>query len=175
MASRRYPVGHSRYQCFNQEEGPVLNETQSASNSITPTKLIPKLVNNSGENMCFVNTSVQLLKSVGIFEDFFMTNAWINRPKISGLGQILTELDLIFSGTKTSAEHLRNLVATASPGQQDMASGNQQDLEEFLRLLLQEIEFELVTLGLSNIVSDNFKSRDKIVKKFLREEGISGV
>ena len=171
MATKNLPPGHPFYKPYNQRE----DNTLRALSSHMPTKEVPKLSNMSGENMCFVNTSVQLIRSIRLFQEFFTTNAWINRPKISGFGQILTKLDSIFSGTKTSAEHLRNLVATASPGQLDMASGNQQDLEEFLRLLLQEIEFELVTLGLSNIVSDNFKSRDKIVKKFLREEGISGV
>jgi hypothetical protein len=118
------------------------------------------------------------MKSAGIFQDFFQTNAWKNRPRIPGLGQILEELEFIFSGRKPSAEDLRNLVATASPeipGNLDMASGRQQDIEEFLRLMLEEIEQELLSLGLSNIVADNFKCRDKIVKKFLGEDGTAGV
>ena len=132
MASR-YPVGHPQYQMFNQHDGPVYNETQSANNSITATIGIPKLLNNQGENLCFVNTSLQLLRSIGIFQDFFASNTWKNRTKIPGLGQILTELELIFSCRQTSAEKLRNLVATAS-GRLDMASGSQQDIEEFLNL-----------------------------------------
>ena len=138
--SSRYPVGHPRYQMFKQHDGPVYNETQSANNSITATIGIPKLLNNQGENLCFVNTSLQLLRSC----------------------------------RQTSAEKLRNLVATAS-GRLDMASGSQQDIEEFLNLMLLELEKELASLGLSNIVSDNFMSRDKIVKKFLLRGQSAGV
>ena len=129
-----------------------------------------QLANNPGENLCFVNTNLQMLRSLGIFHGLFSSRAWNEHPERRTLAPILTELELVFSSVEASAEKLRLLVATASE-KLTMASGAQQDMLEFLNLMLREMEKELTALGLSNTVMEHFKMRDKIVKKFLHGQG----
>ena len=154
-----------------------VKSTQSTSNRKKPTEdattlmeTYLQLANNPGENLCFVNTNLQILRSLGIFHGLFSSRAWNEHPERRTLAPILTELELVFSSVEASAEKIRLLVATASE-KLTMASGDQQDILEFLNLMLREMEKELTALGLSNTVMEHFKMRDKIVKKFLHGQG----
>lgn len=132
-----------------------------------------KLDNKFGQNLCFVNVNLQLLRSLGIFPQFFSFKVWNDHPQRRILATILTEIELIFSSEETSADYLRQLVADKS-GNPTMASGEQQDVAEFLNLMLVEIGKELDSLKISQTLLDNLMSRDKIVKKFLhgQESGV---
>ena len=175
----RFPPGHHLHKKDQQQKynlrsaQSTSSQKQSFNNTTSHMEHYLQLTNNWGENLCFVNTCLQLLRSIGIFCTFFSSKVWIDHPHRRILAPILTQIELIFSSEEASADTLRQLVATAS-GNVDMASGAQQDMEEFLNLMLIEIGYELDTLNLSDTVLDNLKSRDKIVKKFLhgREAGV---
>ena len=109
MTSKKYPVGHPLYKPYNQEN--TLHSTESTSNNKSFCNMEPsygnssiestdylKLANGNGQNLCFVNTTIRMLRSIGIFQPFFASNAWINHPyrKALGMGQILAELEIMF-------------------------------------------------------------------------------
>ena len=54
-----------------------------------------------------------------------------------------------------------------------MASGEQQDLAEFLNLMLREMEKELTSLGMNNTLMEYFKMRDKMTLKMSRRKQAS--
>ena len=106
-----------------------------------------RLINNSGiqqeKNICFVNSSLQLLHSLPEVRNFlsneeYKINEHINSP-------ICNEMSSIFKTAGkfiASAATLRYLVGERS-GNADINNGTQQDMTHFLRHLLHQIEIEL--------------------------------
>ena len=171
----RYPPGHHLYKKEQQQKYKLPSsqstskKKQSSENTSSHMDNYLKLVNKFGENLCFVNVNLQLLRSLGIFHQFFSSKVWNDHPQRRILAPILTEIELIFSSEEASANNLRSLVATKSENS-SMADGEQEDMAEFLNLMLVEMGKELDSLKLSHTVLDNLMSRDKIVKKFLSEQ-----
>ena len=175
----RYPPGHHLYKKEQQQECKLPSsqstskKKESSDNKSSHIENSLKLANNFGENLCFVNVNLQLLRSLGIFHQFFSSKVWNDHPQRRILAPILTEIEIIFSSEEASANNLRWLVATESRNP-TMASGKQEDMTEFLSLMLVEIGKELDSLKVSHTLLDNLMSRDKIVKKFLhgQESGV---
>ena len=106
-----------------------------------------KLVNNAGNrnerNLCFVNSSLQLLYSVPDINDFFKSRSY--RENFTGKLPVSDEMSRIFrteGETMASAAELRRLIGQYNR-RPDIYNGSQQDMEEFTRLLLTCIEKEL--------------------------------
>ena len=138
--------------------------------------VVLKLINNSGhsdeKNLCFVNASLQLLYAIPEVRNFFKDRAY--RTDTPLRFPISDELSRIFRMTgefSTSAAEIRRLTAHHH-GRQDICSGNQQDMEEFTRLLLECLEHELKNVNES---SANFLSKfigmDMDMKLFLTADG----
>ena len=106
-----------------------------------------KLVNNSNlkedKNLCFVNTTLQLLYSLQEIREFFKekqyrSNNLERHPLCDEISRIFLTEGLI----RTSAAELRKLVGQYH-GRVDFRNGTQQDMEESTRILLGMIENEL--------------------------------
>ena len=133
-----------------------------------------KLVNNfrveSERNLCFVNSALQLLYSLPEVRNFFINQEYkINQDETADL-RICNEVSRIFKTAghcTTTAATLRLLVGCKSENV-EMCSGSQQDITDFLRLLLQQIEIELSELdGPQTLFINKFWGREHVVKKFL--------
>ena len=132
-----------------------------------------KLINNTGQrdekNLCFVNTSLQLLYSISEVRDFFQEKVY--RKNYKERLPISDEVSRIFKTEgqfRTSAAELRRLVGHYHR-RGDICNGNQQDMEEFTRLLLECLEKELqITLDeQSSRFMGKFVGRDMNVKLFI--------
>ena len=124
-----------------------------------------KLVNNTGnkeeKNLCFVNASIQLLHCIPEVKDFFTQRVY----KISSRERlpISDEISRIFRTEgvfRTSAAELRRLVG-AHHRRVDICNGNQQDMEEFTRLLLECLEKEL---------ENNCEQSSRLMGRFIGQE-----
>ena len=133
-----------------------------------------KLVNNSWDestrNLCFVNTSLQLLYSLPEVRSFFVNKEYkINQHESANL-KICNEVSRIFKTAgqfTTSAATLRLLVGCESQNV-DICSGSQQDITFFLRHLIQQIEIELAELdGPQALFMNKFWGREHVTKKFI--------
>ena len=107
-----------------------------------------RLINNSGlesdKNLCFVNTAVQLLYSLPEVRKFFIHQEYKTNQEENADLTICNELSRIFKTAGkfvASTATLRLLVGHGS-GNPDISSDTQQDIIDFLRLLLQQIEIE---------------------------------
>ena len=131
-----------------------------------------RLINNSSleseKNLCFVNASLQLMYCLPEVKKFFINQEYkINQDESADL-VICDEMSSIFKsgGNYASAACLRHLVGQRS-GNLEISSGRQQDVTDFLRLLLQQIELELAELdGPQALFTNKFWGREHIVKKF---------
>ena len=130
-----------------------------------------RLINNSGiqqeKNICFVNSSLQLLHSLPEVRNFlsneeYKINEHINSP-------ICNEMSSIFKTAGkfiASAATLRYLVGERS-GNADIKNGTQQDMTHFLRLLLHQIEIELSQCpGEASLFINKFWGVEFFYKKF---------
>ena len=132
----RYPPGHHLYKKEQQQKYKLPSsqstskKKQSSDNTSSHMENYLKLT-NFGENLCFVNVNLQLLRSLGIFHQFFSSKVWNDHPQRRILAPILTQIELIFSSEEASADYLRLLVADKSENP-TIASGEQQDVAEFL-------------------------------------------
>ena len=132
-----------------------------------------KLINNSGQitekNICFVNTALQLLFSIPEVKSFFSnTDYW---KAVTSDISVCKELGRIFqtAGHLSSAASLRILIANIS-GNVEMNNGTQQDITEFIRHLLQQIEIELSQLtGAASIFINKFWGKESTIKKFVNQ------
>ena len=133
-----------------------------------------KLVNNSWDestrNLCFVNTSLQLLYSLPEVRTFFVNQEYkINQHESANL-KICNEVSRIFKTAgqfTSSAATLRFLVGCESQNE-DICSGSQQDITLFLRHLIQQIEIELAELdGPQALFMNKFWGREHVTKKFI--------
>ena len=101
------------------------------------------LVNNVSKlttNICFVNSSIQLMNNTG-FVQFILSNRNILQDDMR-VCKALVELMLKGSGVQQSAEDIRVLVANESK-KEYFNNQIQQDAEEFMRSLIDVICLEL--------------------------------
>jgi hypothetical protein len=134
-----------------------------------------KLVNNTGQksekNICFVNTSLQLLRSIAIVKDFFQKRLY--RSDNDGPTMpICDELSrLVTNSGQFSASVLRSLVGRSS-GKLYLCDGTQQDPVEFLTILLQQVDKEIpVTNWDGKAFLQKFWGTEKTERKFLNNYG----
>ena len=130
-----------------------------------------QLVNNTGlkteQNICFVNITVQLLKSIPSIQAYFKERCYKLEMTGSKKTDICDEIADIFisSGKKyCSAAKLRNLVALNS-GRSYLSDGSHQDAIEFLMTLLQLVKSE--TSYQSNGIVDGLFGLEKLEKNFV--------
>ena len=107
-----------------------------------------KLVNNTGldseRNLCFVNTAIQLLHSIPSVKQFFKDKEYLPAGEETKM-PICDELSrLLRNEAKTvSTAVLRYLVGQASR-KLYLCDGSQQDTAEFLTILLQQVDEEIL-------------------------------
>ena len=114
------------------------------------------------QNLCFVNSSLQLLNSIREFREIFTSGSY--KKYAIGKTPISNEMSRLFKyGGKgsTSASALRHLVASKSE-QPPLSNGSQQDIVEFMEILIQEIfnsqfHFEIKLFTTRFIVHDTVK------------------
>ena len=97
----------------------------------------------SEKNLCFVNSSLQLLNSIREFREIFTSESY--KKYAIGKTPISNEISRLFMyGGKgpASASALRHLVASKSE-HPSLANGSQQDIVEFMEILIQKIRKEL--------------------------------
>ena len=131
-----------------------------------------KLKNNTGvkseANICFANSTLQVLFTIPEFRDLFKNR----RYRLPGCGKlpISNELSRIFnfSGqSSTSAAVLRSLVGKLSK-KPYLCDGSHQDILEFIETFLDELEKELAEVSSEAIsVLDGFCGTETEQKKFL--------
>ena len=132
-----------------------------------------KLINNSWDestrNLCFVNTSLQMLYSLPEVRSFFVNQHYKINQEQSADFKICNEVSRIFKSAgqfSISASTLRLLVGCESQNE-EICNGSQQDITLFLRLLLQQIEKELTELdGPHALFINRFWGRENVNKKF---------
>ena len=131
-----------------------------------------KLVNNTGleseANLCFVNSTLQLLNSIAEFKQYFVDKEYRQGfPEKLPISDELSRILLTDGRFATSAAQLRLLVGTSS-GKYYLCDGSQQDILEFHQTLLQELEKELTMVNpeASRFLS-RFWGREANAKKFL--------
>ena len=131
-----------------------------------------KLINNSGlkeeKNLCFVNTSLQLLYSIPEIRDSFNDKAY--KTDLTARLPISDEISRIFKTKgrcKTSAAELRRLTGQYHR-RVDICNGSQQDMLEFTTLLLESLEQEHQSLNENNSKFVNkFTGRELNMKFFI--------
>ena len=133
------------------------------------------LINRTGQNMCYVNTAVQILFSITAFRDCFLPNntedfSLANHPICREICRLfLTSKEPV--GLKTiSAIQLRDLVADKS-GLIYLKNGEQQDMEEFLKALINELEKEVQYRPIILEQVTKFWGREQIKRKFNTDSG----
>ena len=136
--------------------------------------LVLKLINNSGEestkNLCFVNTSLQMLYSLPEVRSFFVNQHYKVNQDQSANFKICNEVSRIFKSAgqySISASTLRLLIGCESQNE-EICNGSQQDITLFLRLLLQQVEKELSDMhGPHGLFINRFWGREHVIKKFV--------
>ena len=131
-----------------------------------------KLVNNTGlrseKNLCFVNSTLQLLHSIPDVREFFKTKEY--RKDHAEHLLVCDEISRIFQTEglcRTSAAELRRLTGQHY-GREDICDGIQQDMEEFTRLLLDQIEDELSAVSyMSSRIMNKFWGKEKNRRLFM--------
>ena len=125
------------------------------------------LVNNVSKlttNICFVNSSIQLMKNTG-FVQFILSNRNILQDDMR-VCKALVELMLKGSGVQQSAEDIRVLVANESK-KEYFNNQIQQDAEEFMRSLIDVICLELKDVIEFDSVRNLHLGEERISKIFL--------
>ena len=124
-----------------------------------------KLINNSEfreeKNLCFVNTSLQLLYSIKDVRDFFKDKVY--QTDLAERLPVSDEISRIFKTEgkcRTSAAELRRLIGQYHR-REDICNGSQQDMQEFTTLLLDCIEQELKSVN---------EHKSKFINKFTGTE-----
>ena len=136
--------------------------------------LVLKLINNSwdesAKNLCFVNTSLQMLYSLPEVRSFFVNQHYKVNQDQSANFKICNEVSRIFKSAghfSISAATLRLLVGCESQNE-EICNGSQQDITLFIRLLLQEIEKELTELdGPNALFINKFWGSEHVIRKFV--------
>ena len=135
-----------------------------------------QLVNNTGlkaeQNICFVNITVQLLRSIPSIQAYFKERCYKLEMTGSEKTEICDEISDIFisSGKRyCSAAKLRNLVASKS-GRLYLSDGSHQDAIEFLMTLLQLVKSEISSPN--NSIIDGLFGLETLEKHF--DLGLNG-
>lgn len=118
---------------------PEVGQSKRAQNTSDAAHL--RLLNDSGRNHCFANSTVQYIGAVPELRNFLMTKVPIE-PLQEAIATV-QELARIFKSNapEESTELFRQLVSQRSG--MDLASGRQEDVDEFLRASLSVINLEL--------------------------------
>ena len=130
-----------------------------------------RLCNNTGvpeeENICFLNASLQALKSVEIFREFFIRRDYnsedLQFPICDEIGRLFRHQ----SEDIQTAAYLRKLIGSEL-GCNIYNDGTQQDAGALLLILLDLINTELTTLsGRGSSLMENLVSRQIIANNFI--------
>ena len=135
--------------------------------------MLPLILSNNktrlrkDQNLCFVNATLQVLYSIEDVREIFTAADPTAFPPSWPLSK---ELSRIFHSAGTeeiSASELRRILGSTS-GRQYLASGGQQDMEEFLSTLLLELEKEIQDDdGLFTPILHEFWGKEVTAMKFL--------
>lgn len=132
---------------------------------MTSLKLSNRLINGKFENLCYVNSILNLLYSNKDFASYFKDKKYLELGQDPVDFLISSEISKLFNphdrGVKSAAE-LRQLIALQSD-QPQFASWDQQDVTEFLRTFLNVLAAEFTRnncqSGLS--LTEKFTGREK--------------
>ena len=131
---------------------------------MTSLKLSNRLFNGKFENLCYVNSTLNLLHSNKEFASFFSDKKYLQLDQDPVDFPISSELSKLFnphdSGVK-SARELRRLIAVQSD-QPQFATSDQQDVTEFLRTFRDVLVAEFMR--------NNCESGNSLVGKFTGTE-----
>ena len=105
-----------------------------------------KLKNNTGllaeKNLCYVNSALQILHNIPEFKEFFANKRYKNqREEKLPICDELSRLFNVAENFLSSASVLWRLVSQSSK-KEYLMNGSQQDICEFLEILLEELEKE---------------------------------
>ena len=118
------------------------------------------------QNLCFVNSVLQLLYSIDEFRLFFLS---VEAPGFSASFPVCREIAKLFSSKgeyEVSASELRRIVGLTSQ-KSYLANGGQQDAEEFLRTLIEQLMVELPAGHTFLPLLQSFWGKEKNIRKFL--------
>ena len=132
-----------------------------------------RLVNNTGliaeQNICFVNTALQLFHNIPTMRDYFMQKHYQSSVRPSCNMPICNEISNLFNATDMtliSAAKLRALVSHASK-KVYLNNGTHQDTVEFFSIMVESIEKELHSeVGLNQSIIKRFRGMEKVTKGF---------
>ena len=94
------------------------------------------------QNLCFVNATLQVLYSIEDVRDIFTADVPSAFPSSWPISQEICRLFQSAGTHEISASVLRRIVGKISR-KPYLSDGGQQDMEEFLRILLSELEREV--------------------------------
>ena len=140
------------------------DERQPKKRQKTDDSVPLRLQNKSGRNLCFSNSSVQFMGAVPEFKKFLINTVAIQpRQKAFATAQ---ELARIYrsDAPKESTEKLRQLVDQKSG--LDLASGRQEDADEFLRALLSVLKKELADSNEYQEICATFWGKIRLTTRF---------
>ena len=125
---------------------------------------------NLGQNNCYANTVVTMLKNLPELRSLLLDESEEN---LGPVGKELRRLMLLQNGTKESLQTLRSLVAdslrrwTGEKIAQDYDASRQHDATEFLSTLIQCLLDELKTRS-EGILNQLLKGEQRVLRKCLR-------
>ena len=125
------------------------------------------LINNrskSTANICFVNSTVQLLRKTGYLQ-FIESNRNILTSDMT-VCHALYSLTTETTSKEKSSETIRKLVAIKS-NRPNFNNGSQQDAEEFFRVLINVIIEELKDTSEFNVIHRKHFGKERVSKMFL--------
>ena len=127
-------------------------------------KLLNRVLKGNCENLCYVNTTLNLLNSCKDFSYFIQQKVYLEPDNLLQNFPVSEELSKIFTGAVSSATILRSLVATKS-NKPHFHTWDQQDITEFHRTLL-------------DVLAEEFRGNDceegkSLINKFTGSEILS--
>ena len=134
---------------------------------MTSLKLSNRSVNGKFENLCYVNSILNLLYSNKDFASYFKDKKYLDLGQDPVNFLISSEISKLFNphdrGVKSAAE-LRQLIALQSD-QPQFASWDQQDVTEFLRTFLNVLAAEFTRNNCQQLsgllLTETFTGREK--------------
>ena len=136
-------------------------------------KLSNKLINGKYENLCYVNSTLNLLHSNKDFANFFQDKKYLELDQDPVDFPLSSEISNLFNphvGGVKSATELRRLIAVQSD-QPQFSTWDQQDVTEFLRTFLDVLvaEFRRNNCGPGCSLIGNFTGGEKLDFQFAVE------
>ena len=131
-------------------------------------ELSNQIVDKKCENLCYINSSLNLLNLTSEFSQFFQQLDLDSSVLLQNF-PVSAELSKIFTGAVTSAAVLRSTIAEKSK-QPQFLTWNQQDITEFHRVLLDvlETEFKDSNCQEGHVVLKKIFGREKQNFEFVR-------